>query len=301
VSSIMSTRTPTSSMATRTATPLLLLVVLGGAPTTELVAAFQSSIPAAARKNGAAVGRVISPKERTVLGLPAPSTIIDDRIDMGVLSRNDTNNTPLSTTFSSTATSFPSLEDLGRTIFLEHSTMMAEENANVAEEGFLDAVILNKEKDEKDPLVDCDTNGPRHVESVMPSIMDQNIMIEATTILPIPEQQVEDVTAVLELSAEAVDAATPPSAPTVGKILQFAIPAIGVWLCNPLLSMIDTAAVGLFAGTVQQAALNPAVAVTDYAALLIAFLYTGTTNLVATAWEQDQHKLPIGPPQHCWE
>jgi hypothetical protein len=54
--------------------------------------------------------------------------------------------------------------------------------------------------------------------------------------------------------------------PSVRTILSFAVPAIGVWLCSPLLSMIDTSTVGLFAGTVQQAALNPAVAVTDYSA-----------------------------------
>ena len=60
--------------------------------------------------------------------------------------------------------------------------------------------------------------------------------------------------------------------PDVKKILKFAIPAIGVWLCGPLLSLIDTSAVGLFSGTFQQAALNPAVAVTDYAALLIVSL-----------------------------
>lgn len=58
-------------------------------------------------------------------------------------------------------------------------------------------------------------------------------------------------------------------APKVSKILKFAIPAIGVWLCGPLLSLIDTSAVGVFSGTVQQAALNPAAAVTDYTALLI--------------------------------
>jgi Na+-driven multidrug efflux pump len=84
-------------------------------------------------------------------------------------------------------------------------------------------------------------------------------------------------------------------APSVSKILKFAIPAIGVWLCGPLLSLIDTATVGLLAGTAQQAALNPAVAVTDYAALLIAFLFTGTTNMVASAQEMDQ-ALP-GRPQ----
>ena len=59
------------------------------------------------------------------------------------------------------------------------------------------------------------------------------------------------------------------AAPNVRTILKFAIPAVGVWLCSPLLSLIDTCAVGLCAGTAQQAALNPAVAVTEYTALLI--------------------------------
>jgi len=79
--------------------------------------------------------------------------------------------------------------------------------------------------------------------------------------------------------------------PKVSKILKFAIPAIGVWLCGPLLSLIDTSAVGVLSGTAQQAALNPAVAVTDYAALLIAFMYTGATNLVAAAQESDRGTL----------
>lgn len=71
--------------------------------------------------------------------------------------------------------------------------------------------------------------------------------------------------------------------PNLKKIIKFAIPAIGVWLCSPLLSLIDTSSVGLLSGTTQQAALNPAVAVTDYGALLVAFMYTATTNLVAGA------------------
>lgn len=78
-------------------------------------------------------------------------------------------------------------------------------------------------------------------------------------------------------------------APSVAKILKFAVPAIGVWLCSPLLSLIDTSAVGILSGTVQQAALNPAVAVTDYTALLIAFMYTGTTNLIAAARVKDKN------------
>eukprot|EP00957_Ditylum_brightwellii_P044595 3381363-Ditylum_brightwellii.AAC.1 len=72
-------------------------------------------------------------------------------------------------------------------------------------------------------------------------------------------------------------------APDVKKIIKFAIPAVGIWLCSPLLSLIDTSAVGLLSGVTQQAALNPAVSVTDYGGLLVAFMYTATTNLVAAA------------------
>lgn len=75
--------------------------------------------------------------------------------------------------------------------------------------------------------------------------------------------------------------------PSIKKILQYTIPAIGIWLCSPVLSMIDTAAVGLLSGTAQQAALNPAVSVTDQGALLVAFMYTATTNLIAAAVQKD--------------
>ena len=41
-------------------------------------------------------------------------------------------------------------------------------------------------------------------------------------------------------------------APDTRTILKFAIPAIGIWLCSPLMSIIDTASVGLISGTAQQ-------------------------------------------------
>jgi Na+-driven multidrug efflux pump len=84
-------------------------------------------------------------------------------------------------------------------------------------------------------------------------------------------------------------------APKLSKIIKFAIPAIGVWMCSPLLSLIDTSSVGLLSGTAQQAALNPAVAVTDYSALLVAFMYTATTNLVAGAKESE--KMSVEKPR----
>lgn len=109
----------------------------------------------------------------------------------------------------------------------------------------------------------------------------------STMSTPLVVDEIPDILSASSVVGEAVTKTTIES-PSVSKILKFAIPAIGVWLCGPLLSLIDTSAVGLFSGTVQQAALNPAVAVTDYAALLIAFMYTGTTNLVAVAQESDR-------------
>jgi len=76
--------------------------------------------------------------------------------------------------------------------------------------------------------------------------------------------------------------------PSVRKILRYTIPAIGIWLCSPVLSMIDTASVGLLSGTAQQAALNPAISISDYTALLVAFMYTATTNLIAAAVQEDK-------------
>jgi hypothetical protein len=89
--------------------------------------------------------------------------------------------------------------------------------------------------------------------------------------IPLPADSSSTVDASAMEMAEVSEqiSASPIEAPSVRKILTFAIPAIGVWLCGPLLSLIDTSAVGLLSGTAQQAALNPATAVTDYAALLI--------------------------------
>jgi len=78
------------------------------------------------------------------------------------------------------------------------------------------------------------------------------------------------------------------TSPRLHKLCNAHLPAIGIWLCSPVLSMIDTAAVGLLSGTSQQAALNPAVSVTDYGALVVAFMYTATTNLIAASVQEDK-------------
>jgi hypothetical protein len=57
--------------------------------------------------------------------------------------------------------------------------------------------------------------------------------------------------------------------PAVKDVFAFALPAVFVWLCVPLLTLIDTSLLGLMAGTAQQAALNPALAVINYSSKLV--------------------------------
>lgn len=125
--------------------------------------------------------------------------------------------------------------------------LAASEEAVVAAE----AKLLSPDESEMVPLI------PKQAQNDTFGVATE--VQEIPSILPASQVVGEPITAV----PSKIDT------PDVKKILKFAVPAIGVWLCGPLLSLIDTSAVGLFSGTFQQAALNPAVAVTDYAALLI--------------------------------
>jgi len=113
---------------------------------------------------------------------------------------------------------------------------------------------------------------------------------EISSSLQSVDQQQEESSARIQLLKD--------NTPSVKKILRFTLPAIGIWLCSPVLSMIDTASVGLLSGTAQQAALNPAVSLTENAALLVAFMYTATTNLIAAAVQEDaSDESSIGQPR----
>jgi hypothetical protein len=55
--------------------------------------------------------------------------------------------------------------------------------------------------------------------------------------------------------------------PSVAQVLRFAVPAVSVSLCWPLLALQDTSAVAGIMGA--QAALHPAVAVLNYVTTLL--------------------------------
>ena len=68
------------------------------------------------------------------------------------------------------------------------------------------------------------------------------------------------------------------------EMLGFAIPALGIYLANPLLSNIDNSFVGKTVGTSGLAALSPATICTDQMLYLFSFLSRATTGLVSRAY-----------------
>eukprot|EP00614_Pseudopedinella_elastica_P013047 CAMPEP_0172611076 /NCGR_PEP_ID=MMETSP1068-20121228/30799_1 /TAXON_ID=35684 /ORGANISM="Pseudopedinella elastica, Strain CCMP716" /LENGTH=428 /DNA_ID=CAMNT_0013414957 /DNA_START=132 /DNA_END=1415 /DNA_ORIENTATION=- len=81
-----------------------------------------------------------------------------------------------------------------------------------------------------------------------------------------------------------------PSMPTNREILMFSGPALGLWITGPLLSLIDSSAVGVTGSATQLAALGPATTMIDGASYLFAFINVATTNLMATAVAKEDKK-----------
>uniref|UniRef100_M0ZTZ4 Protein DETOXIFICATION n=1 Tax=Solanum tuberosum TaxID=4113 RepID=M0ZTZ4_SOLTU len=81
------------------------------------------------------------------------------------------------------------------------------------------------------------------------------------------------------------------------EIVKFSGPAVGLWLCGPLMSLIDTAVVGQ-GSSIELAALGPGTVFCDNTSYVFMFLSIATSNLVATALaKQDkdgvQHQISI--------
>mmetsp|Transcript_36524 Transcript_36524/g.53576 ORF Transcript_36524/g.53576 Transcript_36524/m.53576 type:complete len:548 (+) Transcript_36524:90-1733(+) len=68
------------------------------------------------------------------------------------------------------------------------------------------------------------------------------------------------------------------------EMLNFAIPALGIFLTNPMLSNIDNMFVGRTTGTFGLAALSPATICTDQMLYLFSFLSRATTGIVSRAY-----------------
>ncbi|XP_004248692.1 protein DETOXIFICATION 46, chloroplastic-like [Solanum lycopersicum] len=81
------------------------------------------------------------------------------------------------------------------------------------------------------------------------------------------------------------------------EIIKFSGPAVGLWLCGPLMSLIDTAVVGQ-GSSIELAALGPGTVFCDNTSYIFMFLSIATSNLVATSLArqdkaQVQHQISI--------
>ena len=71
-----------------------------------------------------------------------------------------------------------------------------------------------------------------------------------------------------------------PPTPTFRECMRFAVPALGIYLCPPLMSLIDAAFIGR-SSSLELAALGPASSISDSAPLPLLFLSIAATNLIA--------------------
>eukprot|EP00542_Grammatophora_oceanica_P012270 CAMPEP_0194034308 /NCGR_PEP_ID=MMETSP0009_2-20130614/6710_1 /TAXON_ID=210454 /ORGANISM="Grammatophora oceanica, Strain CCMP 410" /LENGTH=572 /DNA_ID=CAMNT_0038675163 /DNA_START=86 /DNA_END=1801 /DNA_ORIENTATION=- len=78
-----------------------------------------------------------------------------------------------------------------------------------------------------------------------------------------------------------------PPTPTFRECLAFALPAVGIYLCSPLMSLIDTSFVGRLSTSTELAALGPAASISDSASMPLLFLSLGATNLIAKSHAQN--------------
>ncbi|XP_074334231.1 protein DETOXIFICATION 46, chloroplastic-like isoform X2 [Apium graveolens] len=81
------------------------------------------------------------------------------------------------------------------------------------------------------------------------------------------------------------------------EIVRFSGPATGLWLCGPLMSLIDTVVIGQ-SSSIQLAALGPGTVLCDDLGYVFMFLSIATSNLVATALagkgkDEVQHQISI--------
>ncbi|KAL2460086.1 MATE efflux family protein 4 [Abeliophyllum distichum] len=81
------------------------------------------------------------------------------------------------------------------------------------------------------------------------------------------------------------------------EIVKFSGPAVGLWICGPLMSLIDTAVIGQVS-SIELAALGPGTVFCDNTSYVFMFLSIATSNMVATSVarqdkDEVQHQISI--------
>lgn len=94
----------------------------------------------------------------------------------------------------------------------------------------------------------------------------------------------DDPTELAESSHSSYGDHSTPSEASKRQMLKFVLPALGIYLMNPLLSNIDNSFIGRTVGKAGLAALSPATLCIDQALYLFSFLSRATTGLASRAY-----------------
>lgn len=91
--------------------------------------------------------------------------------------------------------------------------------------------------------------------------------------------------------------------PSSRALYAFGLPTLGIWLLQPILSLIDTSVVGLSAAAsdiTSLAALGPGIAWIDSSSYLCQFIGMATTNLYAIALQEKDPKKSVACLSHAF-
>jgi Na+-driven multidrug efflux pump len=116
---------------------------------------------------------------------------------------------------------------------------------------------------------------------------------QSTSSAKIPAKDDIRVDAVAQDTAAAAPEDILATVPRYKSILTFVVTTAIILLSEPLLSLVDTIAVGHFGTTNQLAALGPATMICDSSIYFLYFLPIATTNRLATAMAQKQSQESI--------
>jgi hypothetical protein len=127
-----------------------------------------------------------------------------------------------------------------------------------------------------------------------PRVFDSNLLTKELVLeVNLSEEQVDDALHDndVKTSATALQNAKPvlteqdiPAIPTLADYRKFALPCLGLLISGPLLSLVDTAFVGMASTSSSQlAALGPATTLVDCLSWLLSFMSVATLNLYSSA------------------
>jgi len=157
----------------------------------------------------------------------------------------------------------------------------------------VDVFYVYDEGSEAGSLMPLTTSKPQP-ESLEPFTLSKELIMEELPALQ-EEHEQEMLRQHQELMEPTLSESDIPALPTLRDLQKFALPCFCLLLSGPLLSLVDTAFVGLAStNAMELAALGPATTLFDCLTWFLSFLNVATTNLYSSALAKGDHSEAEG-------